>query len=212
MRQRAASHLCAPSFAGALLYSLNVAHEDGSEVLLVACGSQKNIEESFDDTSIDLHRFFTDARRTTLYLHREAAARVEIIFAPNLKQLRACITVLNCTQGPTTPLVVLWNAIKAHDDGGEFTVQGIGRTLASLTDSGGRMSHSRVVLSEVQETLDAEVHLLGTADSIRIGPELAKHSRVTVRAMLTRWVINWLEIDNQGQIRKEQGQKEASAD
>ena len=211
MRRRAASHLRAPSFAGALLYSLNVAHDDDSEVLIVACGSQRSIEESFDDPSIDLHQFFTDARQTTFNLHRKAAARVEIIFAPTLRQLRACLTVLNCTQGPM-PMIVLWNAIKVHDDGGEFTVQGIGRTLASLTDSGGRMSRSRIVLSDLQETLDAEVHLLGTADSIRIGPELAKHSRVTVRAMLTRWVTNWLEIDSHGQIRKEQDQKEANAE
>ncbi|KAF8541500.1 hypothetical protein BDD12DRAFT_829060 [Trichophaea hybrida] len=134
-------------------------------------------------------------RRSMVSLQMIAAAtNVQIVFAPSLLHLRGFLSTI-----PPHPrndeILAVWGLVMAHRETSQFSVQGLGRTVASLVDAGIRSGRTVVIgdcgavekYGEFKMWWEDSVPLLNTSAKVGSLSGTVIGKTVPVSKILGRW-------------------------
>ncbi|CCJ30480.1 unnamed protein product [Pneumocystis jirovecii] len=127
-----------------------------------------------------------------------AADNIDIIYVPSLRGLRAILSDYHYSSDYSSEnILAIWPFLKIHEASGEFSAQGISKTIALAIEASGNKNlifcDSLSILSPIQ-LLNSSVKISGISVCSVI-------KQITVATVLERWISAFWEIaglDEQG--------------
>jgi hypothetical protein len=121
------------------------------------------------------------------------APHIQLLYAPTLSHLRALLSVSNTSSAPPppeeyrdhekerkhVPKLIVWNLVHLHDQTSDWSVQGLGSTLAALIELGAREGKQVIVIEDIDSLSQNSEVGEGEFDEEEGDVEMRTHSQVS---------------------------------